>query len=169
MTQTAMHDEKRVLHDFAVDPDHTERSESPEFRATKKRLKEDGHYQCWQCGGTESLQVHHLFCEYMFQAVVDYDKLKAMCEEWDVYGYGKLLRAKPITSPDDIRNMMVLCQAHHTGVDHEDGGGATGIHCLPFPEWIIQKMALAGANPVPQQGETFAQAEARVRKHERPA
>ena len=169
MSTTRLHEEHRTLKDFAVDPDHEQRTESAEFRAAKKRLHEDGHMRCYTCGSTENLQVHHRACEYMFAGVVDYDKLKAFCEEWDVYGYGRLLKARPITSPDDIRNQMVLCQAHHTGVDHEDGGGGTGIHSVTFPTWIIQKLALDGANPVPQQGETFAAAAARVAKHERAA
>lgn len=167
MEVTQLHDERKVLHDFAVDPDHSERHESPEFRHTKQRLHADGHMQCWTCGSTERLQVHHLFCEYMFQAVVNYDKLKAMAEEWDVYGYGRLLKKQPITSVDDIRNMMVLCQAHHTGVNHVDGGGGTGIHSCTPPTFFIQKVALDGANPVPQAGETFPQCEQRVRKYER--
>lgn len=162
-----MHDEHRALTDIVVDPDHEARTESAEFRAAKKRLKEDGHYKCYICGTTEGLQVHHRACEYMFENIVDFDKLKEFVEEWDIYGYGRLLKAKPITSADDIRNQMVLCQEHHTGVDKNDGGGATGIHYLPFPEWIIQKLALDGANPVPQKGETIAQAETRVKAHER--
>jgi hypothetical protein len=164
---TAEHVEHRILHDFAIDPDHADRTESSEFRAAKARLKQDGHYKCYICGTTESLQVHHRACEYMFAQVVDYNLLKEFCEEWDIYGYGKLLKAQPITSPDDVRNQMVLCQSHHTGVNHVDGGGGTGIHSCSFPTWIAQKVALLGANPVPQQGETFAQAEARIKAHER--
>lgn len=167
MTTTAEHVEHRTLKDFAVDPDHEQRTESAEFREAKRRLHEDGHMACYICQGTENLQVHHRACEYMFAGVVDFDLLKLFCEEWDLYGYGKLLKAKPITSQDDVRNQMVLCQAHHTGVDHEDGGGGTGIHAVTFPTWIIQKLALAGANPIPQQGETFAQAQARIKKYER--
>jgi len=166
---TEEHVEHRLLHDFAIDPDHADRTESAEFRAAKARLKQDGHYRCYICGATENLQVHHRACEYMFAQVVDYNLLKEFCEEWDIYGYGRLLKAQPITSPDDVRNQMVLCQPHHTGVNHQDGGGGTGIHSCSFPTWIAQKVALSGANPVPQEGETFAQAEARIKAHERQA
>lgn len=161
------HIENRVLHDFAVDPDHDGRTESPEFIASKARLKEDGHHICYICGTDQSVQVHHRAGEYLFSNVVNYDKLKEFCEEWDLYGYGKLLKKKPITSVDDIRNQMCLCQAHHTGVDHEDGGGGTGVHSLTFNSWIMQKLCLDGANPIPQKGETFADALARVKKFER--
>lgn len=164
---TPEHVEHRTIHDFAIDPDHAQRIESAEFREAKKRLHEDGHMRCYVCGVESNLQVHHRACEYMFAGVVDYAKLKEFVEEWDIYGYGKLLRHKPIASPDDVRNQMVLCQAHHTGVDHEDGGGGTGIHYLSFPSWIMQKLALPGASPVPTQGETFAQAIARIKRRER--
>lgn len=164
---TAEHMEKRVIHDFAVDPDHHDRFESDEFRDAKSRLRQDGHYHCYICGTTEHIQVHHRAAEYMFQNVVDFDKLKEFCEEWDIYGYGRLLRNKPITTLDDVRNQMCLCQAHHTGVDHEDGGGGTGAHSLTFSSWIIQKLALPGANPIPQKGETFQDAMERIKKFER--
>lgn len=166
---TAEHVEHRVLHDFAIDPDHVERSESAEFRSAKERLRQDGHYQCWvaSCRSTEHLQVHHLGAEWMFANVVDFERLKAFLEAFDPYGYSKLLRNKPIESVDDIRNMLVLCQPHHTGVDHEDGNGGTGIHSVTFPTWASQCVTVDGGNPVPQQGETFSQAESRIKAHER--
>lgn len=163
----AEHLEQRTLHDFVIDPDHDQRTESPDFRKSKKRLKEDGHFKCYICGSDKDLQVHHRAGEYMFNNIIDFGLLKEFCEEWDVYGYGKLLKHKPIENVDDIRNMLVLCQPHHTGVDHIDGGGGTGIHALTFPSWIMQKLALKGAIPVPQVGETFEQAKARIKKFER--
>lgn len=164
---TDIHIEHRVLKDFAVDPDHNDRTESPQFIDAKERLVKDGHHKCYICGTTESIQVHHRAGEYMFNNVVDYNLLKNFCEEWDIYGYGKLLKNKPITTVDDVRNQMCLCQAHHTGVDHEDGGGGTGIHSLTFNSWIMQKLCLPGANPIPQKGETFDQALERIKKYER--
>jgi hypothetical protein len=52
------------------------------------------------------------------------------------------MRNLPLTTVDDVRNMMVLCQKHHTGKEH-------GIHEITFPIWISQKIAKAGMNPVP--------------------
>jgi hypothetical protein len=164
---TAEHIEQRTIHDFAIDPDHIEREESAEFREAKHRLKQDGHYKCYICGTTENIQVHHRASEFMFNNVVDFDLLKEFCEEWDVYGYGKLLKHKQLTTCDDVRNQLCLCMPHHIGVNHEDGGGGTGIHSLTFPSWIIQKLALPNANPIPQKGETFAQAMERVKKFDR--
>lgn len=143
------HKTVRHLTEVVITPDHVERKESAMFRASKKRLKEDGHYQCYVCGSTETLQVHHYGGEWSLENVTDMDKLKAFLEEWDVYGYGKLLKNKPLTSVDDIRNMMVLCQEHHTGGMTD--GSANGIHNITFPAWISQKLTKTGAVTVPDE------------------
>ena len=156
----------KTLHEVVVTPDHAQRSESEEFRRTKERLKADGHYWCWACGATDNLQVHHFGIEWSLANIADWDKVKAFCEEWDPYGYGRLLRNQPMSSPDDVRNMLVLCQEHHTGVDHADGGSGTGIHELTFPIWLVQKLVKAGADPVPQAGETVKQVKENVKETE---
>lgn len=157
----------RTLHETFIDPDHVKRSESAEFRKSKGRLKEDGHYKCWVCGDTKNLQCHHRGAEWMFANVVNFDKLKLFLEEWDIYGYSKLLKDRPITSVDDIRNQMYLCQDHHTGVDHSDGKSGMGIHALTFPEWIVQKIAKDGADPIPQAGENAKDVMADIEDAER--
>ncbi len=148
------HIQKCQLTEVVITPEHADRTESAEFRQAKARLKADGHFKCWVCGTTEDLQVHHFGLEWSLENIADFDKLKQFVEEWDPYGYGRLLRNQPITSADDVRNMLVLCQAHHTGVDHEDGNSGTGIHDLTFPVFVIQKLAKTGEDPVPQDGET---------------
>ena len=100
------------------------------------------------------MQVHHFGAEWSLAADVDFAKLKEFCEEWDPYGYGRLLRNQPITSVDDVRNMLVLCQTHHTGVDHENNNSGTGIHSMSFPAFVIQKICKKDCNPIPQPGET---------------
>lgn len=164
---TQLHMEKKTIHDFAVDPEHADRTESAEFVDAKKRLREDGHYKCYICGGDKSLQVHHRAVEYMFANLADWGKVKEFVEEWDIYGYGKLLKNRPMVSKDDVRNQMVLCQEHHTGVDHEDGNGGTGAHGLTFSSWIIQKLCLPGCNPVPQKGETLEKAMSRIAENQK--
>lgn len=134
---------KRTITEIVIDPSHAEREESAEFRRSKARLKEDGHYHCWTCGTTEDIQIHHRAAEWMFEQDVDFDKMKQYCEENDTYGYGRLLRNKPITSVDDVRNCQALCRKHHI----EKG---TGIHELTYPAWLMQKLAKDGCNPVPQ-------------------
>lgn len=149
---TEAHEIVRHLTEVVITPEHAERTESMEFRRSKERLKADGHYKCWICGATEDLQVHHM-AEWMFANIVDYDKLKAFAEEWDIYGYGRLLKNKPLTTVDDIRCLIVLCQQHHTGVDHANRNSGTGIHSLTFPAWLIQKLAKTDEDPIPQDGE----------------
>lgn len=138
------HRSEKVIHEVVIYPDHVERKESEEFRKSKERLKEDGHYKCWVCGCTDHLEAHHYACEWALVEDVDFDKLKAFVEEWDPYGYGKLLRNKPIESADDIRNMLVICERHHRHPEE-------GIHETTFPIWIIQKLAKIGAEPVPEE------------------
>ncbi|SPF51236.1 conserved hypothetical protein [Candidatus Desulfosporosinus infrequens] len=147
------HEMKRTLHEVIIDPNTIERTESAEFRKSKARLKEDGHYFCYICGTTEDLQSHHQ-AEWMFSSIINFDKLKTFVEEWDIYGYGRLLKNQPLTTVDDVRCLVCLCQSHHTGVDHEDGGSGTGIHDMTFPSWIMQKLAKDNENPVPECGET---------------
>lgn len=139
------HEIKRTLTEIVIDPSHADRTESPEFRRSKERLKEDGHYRCYICGTTQDIQVHHL-AEYCFATIVDFEKLKQFCEEFDPYGYGKLLRNKPITDIGDVRNCLAICRSHHI----EKG---TGVHETTLPIWLIQKLARTGDDPVPQAGE----------------
>jgi len=163
---TDIHIESRTIHDVVVDPDHANRTESAVFRATKKRLRADGHYKCWICGTTKDIQIHHFVAEYMFSDIADLDKAKEVAETFDIYGYGRLLKHQPLTSTEDVRCCMALCQAHHTGVDHADGNSGTGIHSLTMPSWLIQRVARDGANPIPQPGETVAQTETEVKAEE---
>ena len=165
MADVKEHAMQRTLREIVIVPDHVHRTESAEFRRSKERLKADGHYRCWVCGTTENLQVHHFAMEWSLANVADWSQTKTFVEEWDPYGYGRLLRSQPVTSADDVRNMLVLCQDHHTGVDHEDGGGGTGIHQITFPVWLIQKLAKPGADAVPQAGETVQEAEQTVKEH----
>lgn len=151
-----------TLKEVVITPSHASRTESAEFRQTKKRLQDDGHYKCWVCDSTDNLQVHHFVLEWSLESIGDFDKVKEVCETFDIYGYGRLLRNVLITSVDDIRQMMVLCQRHHTGVDHENGGSGTGIHEMSMPVWMIQKVAKDGVDAVPQSGETLQQAESTV-------
>lgn len=138
----------RQLTETMVIPEHEERKESKEFARAKRQLKKDGHFKCWVCGSTKKLQVHHFLYEWCIHSTCDFEKLKEVCEQLDVYGYGKAMKHIPIISIDDIRNMMVLCQEHHTGGVSKDGV-ANGIHNITFPTWIAQKIAIESKNPIP--------------------
>ena len=142
--QVAAHVITRTITERVIDPSHARRKESPAFQASKRRLKADGHYRCWVCGATAHLQVHHFGCEWALWPDADPEKVKAFVEAFDPYGYGKLLRNQPITSPDDVRCLLVLCRAHHI----ERG---TGVHELTMPTWTVQAVSKPGQDPVPQE------------------
>lgn len=137
------HKMTRMLKEVVITPSHAKRKESKEFRASKKRLKQDGHYKCWACGGTNKLQVHHYGGEWSLESDIDMNLLKEFLAEWDVYGYSRLMRNLPLETVDDVRNMMVLCQKHHTGKEH-------GIHEITFPIWITQRIEKAGVDAIPE-------------------
>ncbi len=159
------HDESITIKGVVVTPAHPQRgSESEEFRRNVERLKVDGHYRCFLCGGSDDLETHHYGCEWSLAELCDFDELKAFLLQNDIYGYSRLLVNLSISSVDDIRNLMVLCQGHHTGVDHTDGGTGTGIHNTPHPLWIIQRTAKRGLDPVPQEGQTIADVETAIAK-----
>jgi len=147
---------KRTISEVVITPDHGDTRDTAEMRKSKKRLREDGHYKCLVCGGTDDLQVHHHGCEYSLEGICDFELLKEYCETHDIYGYGKLMKNIPITSIDDIRNCMVLDQKHHTGVDHATGGTGTGIHQMTGPIFNIQMIAKKGYMPIPQDGQSIA-------------
>ena len=158
---TPEHVQKHILHEIAITPSHGKRN-TKEFHKSVQKLKEDGHYKCFVTGKTENLQVHHI-SEFSLENIVDFDKLKDFLLRIDFYGYSKLLQNTPITSIDDVRNMLVLDQEHHTGVDKEDGGTGIGIHEVSWPVWVIQCVSKTGSNPVPQKGEQIETVEARIK------
>jgi hypothetical protein len=152
--EISSHVVKRTIKEIVITPDHGNSRSTPEFHKSKQRLHEDGHYKCFVCGGTNDLEVHHQGCEWSLEEICDYDKLKDYCEKHDPYGYGYLLKNTPITTVDDIRNCMVLCQCHHTGIDHTTEGTGTGIHQMTGPIFNIQMIAKDGLVPVPQDGQS---------------
>ena len=138
----------RHLIETINDPSHVKRQDTPEFRAAKKRLKQDGHYHCYICGTTQHLEAHHYGMEKMLESVTDFEALQAFLLEWDVYGYSHLLRNKPLTSLDDLRNILILCREHHCSSDRD--GAANGVHNISFPAWISQKLVKRGEETIPQ-------------------
>lgn len=167
--QVAEHVESVNVQSIEIVHGHAERgSESAEFHRNVAQLKKDGHGYClatyFLTGKkvTENLQVHHFIAEWSEgPETVDFDKLRRLSQIFDIYGYGKALGDKPIESVDDIRNMMVLSQQYHTGVNHT-AGNPTGIHNTLFPFWIAILNAKEGKCPVPLAGETVEDAKKRL-------
>lgn len=146
------HIQKHQLNEIVITPSHGVR-DTTAFRHSVSRLKEDGHYSCFATGRTDNLQVHHI-CEFSLEHCFDFQKVKAFLLRHDPYGYSNLLKNTDITSIDDVRNMMVLTQEMHTGVDHEDGGSGIGLHETTWPAFVAQCVCKEGFNPVPQRGES---------------
>lgn len=138
--EISSHEQKRTFVEDIEVPEHIERSESNEFRQSKEQLKKDGHDHCFICGTDKNLQVHHFLCEWSLSNDCDEQKLREMAKIFDPYGYGKQWDGKPITM-DSLPNLLVLCQEHHTHPEF-------GIHCLPFNEWIMQRLCKTGDDPV---------------------
>lgn len=155
MSDIKAHIMERTLHDLIIDPEHGQRDEDVKdqkvFRAAKKRLQEDGHIRCFICGTDKDIQYHHLCAEDMTAEKVDFAALKEACEAFDPYGYGRLKKNLPMTSVSEERNLMALCQKHHTGLNKADGGFGLGVHSSTMSTWISQKTA---PSLVPQDGET---------------
>lgn len=163
----AEHTETINLKDVEIVHGHLPRgSESAQFHNAVAQLKKDGFGICF-VGAlqgetiTANLQVHHFLAEWSEAELVDFGKLKKLAERFDIYGYAAKMKDIPMTSVDDIRNLMVLSQPYHTGVNATTGN-ATGIHNLVFPFWLAQLNCKEGENPVPEAGETVAAAEQRI-------
>ncbi len=146
---------ERTLHDLIIDPEHGQRDEDVTdkhiFDAARRRMKEDGHTRCFICGTDQEIQYHHLNAEYMNTKMIDFDALKRACEAFDPFGYGRLKRNISMSSPSEERNLLPLCQRHHTGENQADHGFGLGIHNTSMPTWISQ---LTAPGLVPQDGDT---------------
>jgi hypothetical protein len=134
---TAAHDQRETIVVDVAYPDHAQRTESPEFAANKRTLVTRLDTPCFSCGGKQNREVHHFIIEWAEWDFADPDKVLKAAHHFDIYGYAAQLGDKPIASPDDIRNLVVICEGCHRG-------RGTGIHLVPFPNWISQVVARAG-------------------------
>ena len=130
-------------------PAHDVRRKSPLFVANKKLLRDDMALPCWICrqrGGPKNpLEVHHIF-EWALWNALDPDRVTRILEVLEFYEDGYLAaagsmrraleavlatakRTGSLSTPDDVRNLVVLCQAHHRS-------RFTGAHMITFPIWL---------------------------------
>jgi len=101
------------------------------------------------CGSMDNREVHHVF-EWSMWNAMDRRKVTAILNAIEFYDDDYVSKAadekqlkdelkkvtrehKIIESPDDMRNLVVLCMKHHR-LKH------TGIHMISFPLWL----AMAG-------------------------
>ncbi len=108
---------------------------SPEFEKNRSHLIHECGYGCWTCGAKEDLEAHHIF-EWSMWPDVDPAKMQAVLKLLDFYGFSAK-DSSPISTPDDIRNLLILCSKHHRGKDN-------GIHTLTFPIWLVLKVLKDG-------------------------
>lgn len=119
--------------EYEVYPPHPKREESDEYRRNHRRLVEEDRRPCFFCGKTlneareagYALETHHWF-EYSLWEALDPERVKRDLERLDFYGYGRELADRPIETPDDIRNLVVLCSACHREAGY-------GIHHATIP------------------------------------
>lgn len=130
------HEESRTIHEFIEYPPHEKRTESSEFRANARRLIRQLDVGCWICGSKEAREVHHIH-EWSLWNALDPDRVLDSLHAFDPYGYTHAGGDKPIESPDDIRNLVVLCENHHRGID-------AGVHDLTMPIFFPQRAVKDG-------------------------
>ena len=130
------HEVKRTIHEDIEYPDHEKRTESSEFNRNKRLMVKQLDLPCWICGSKDAREVHHIH-EWSLWAALDQDKVLSSLHAFDPYGYTHTAGDKPIESPDDIRNLVVLCEMHHRGEN-------TGVHDLTMPIFFPQRAVKEG-------------------------
>jgi hypothetical protein len=129
------HEQKLTVSIDVFVPDHPDRTTTPIFSATRKKLIGDNpDAKCWvdngHCDYEHPLELHHALVEWCDSDGVDWEKIKLASPDFDWANFDP---AHPETFIDSEYNaFLVLCKKHHTGKDH-------GIHYLPHPTWQMQK------------------------------
>ncbi len=147
------HLDKRTLTEEVLVADHPPRKASAEFERNRVLLLVQNGKRCWICDQPGQpgapLEVHHLH-EWSLWPSLDPAKVLQTLHCFDPYGYTEKLGDAPIDSPDDIRNLLVLCASceiegkaiaggHHRGVD-------AGVHAVTWPIWLAQRAVRAGVS-----------------------
>lgn len=133
---TDAHETEKTIIEIAEYPEHEARTESTEYRHNRHILLERLNLGCLQCGSHEDLETHH-WVEWAAWEKVDPKKMLVLLRWMDPYGFGHHKGDQPIESPDDIRNLVVLCRKHHRL-------RYFGIHNTTFPFWLPQMVLKDG-------------------------
>jgi hypothetical protein len=145
MAQIAEHFKKGTFDEQYWIPQHNKRRESALFRKNKKFVRDECGAPCWVCGKKKDCEVHHVF-EWAFWNAMDPKKVTNILQAIEFYDndyVGKAKKAgklrkelervsklKPyLDTPDDIRNLVVICRKHHRLK-------FTGVHTITFPIWL---------------------------------
>lgn len=130
------HEQKRTLSIDVFIPDHADRTNTPIFEATRRKLiMHNPNARCavanGHCDHEHPLELHHRHVEWCDSLGVDWERVKQLVPEFD---WSTFDPAHPETFIDSEWNAnLVLCKKHHTGVGH-------GIHCLDGPTWQMQML-----------------------------
>jgi len=134
---TPAHEQHESFHEDILYPEHVQRTESSEFRANKHLLVHQLDLGCWICGSKQDREVHHFASEWSLWDSLDPALVLDTVLHIDPYGYAAKDPSTPMSSPDDIRNLMVLCEKHHRHPYF-------GVHTITMPIWIAQRSVKPG-------------------------
>lgn len=141
MADVPAHEQDETFTEHDLIADHAERSESETFRHNKAFLRQQ-HPGCWMqtdlCDAAAPVEAHHIV-EWCQWPNVDPDRLKLLLRTFDPYGYSAFYRDRPIASPDDIRNLILLCDRCHRERD-------LGAHDLTWPTLWARKARRVGVS-----------------------
>ena len=136
-TVAGEHLQKQTLTITVFVPDHPDRTTTPIFAATRRKLiVNNPKAKCFidnkHCDHDHPLELHHSIVEWCDSRAVDWDLVAEVVPDFDWKNFDP---SKPETFIDSEWNAnLVLCKRHHIGKDH-------GIHTLPFPLWRLQRLA----------------------------
>lgn len=140
MSVTDTHEEKQTLTVDVNIPGHEPRKTTALFERTKRLLIEREGGRCYVCGRTAEeaghpLEAHHHPVERSLANMIDWGLVKPLFPDYD---WSRFDEADPMSFVDDMTvNGLLLCKAHHTGKDE-------GIHALPYPLWVAQRLGKEG-------------------------
>lgn len=139
------HEQKHVITEYLEYPTHPHRSDSAEYERNHAKLVHQDKHPCFVCellglpDDSLPLETHHFVVEWSEWENADAEKILSLFDRgvFDFYGYSKQLHGQPVRSPDDIRNLVVLCALHHRGP-------GVGVHESSGPMWFSQLVARNG-------------------------
>jgi 5-methylcytosine-specific restriction endonuclease McrA len=133
---TTAHEQTDTIREEVLYPEHVQRTESEEFRRNKLRLVRKLDLGCWVCGSRDKREVHHIH-EWSLAPSLDMSKALDTLHCFDPYGFTAHDPETPLSGPDDLRNLLVLCETCHRGAD-------AGVHRLTYPIWVARRAAKPG-------------------------
>jgi len=146
------HEQTERNEEYVVYPQHEQRTESELFRHNKRQLVHEMNLPCFKCAtkfkpdnppdsAYEHREVHHWLCEWAAWNAVDPMKVQNLLDSgfFDPYGFSAKMKGQPFDSPDDIRNLIVLCLECHRS-------SGVGIHHATAPEWLSDMVAKQGTD-----------------------